>query len=255
MLSLKDKVAIVTGAAAGLGKEIALLYAKQGAKVIATDYNSEGLDKLVESARSESLNIVGIKCDISKEENVTSLFEKVISDFSTLDILVNNAGVMDAFEPVGNVQNDMWNKVININLTGTFLMMREAIKIFEPNKKGSIVNVASIAGLEGARAGAAYTASKHGMIGLTKNTGYAYAKSGIRCNVIAPGGMNTSILNDFDMSGVSDIVKEMILPPASSNPRSSDPVEVANVALFLASDEASFVNGAVIVADGGWTAY
>jgi NAD(P)-dependent dehydrogenase (short-subunit alcohol dehydrogenase family) len=253
MYSLENKVAIVTGAAAGLGKEIVKLYIQAGAKVLATDYNSETLNNLENEINNSNLKV--LLSDVSKSEDVKKMFEVAIADFGGLDILVNNAGVMDNFEPIGDVEDSTWNRIMNINVKGTFEAMREAIKIFEPKQKGVIINVSSIGGLQGARAGAAYTASKHAVMGLTKNTGYLYSKKGIRCNAIAPGGMNTSILSTLDMNNVSDLSKEMILGPSASNPRSSEPIEVAHVALFLASDEASFVNGAIITADGGWTAY
>jgi NAD(P)-dependent dehydrogenase (short-subunit alcohol dehydrogenase family) len=126
-----------------------------------------------------------------------------------------------------------------------------------PKQAGVIINISSIGGLYGARAGAAYTASKHALIGLTKNTGYMYAKLGIRCNAIAPGAMDTNISNTVDFTHLPalQLVNERIMPGMALNPRNSNPMEVAQVALFLASDDASFVNGTTITADGGWTAY
>lgn len=252
MFSLHNKVAIVTGAALGLGRDIAILYAKQGAKVVAADYNQEALDKFMQEL-SADLTISPFLGDISDLNDVQSLFSHAESEFGAVDIVVNNAGVMDKFDPVGKLDDAVFDRVININLRGTFYMMREAIRVFEPQKKGVIVNIASVAGVEGGRAGAAYTASKHAIVGLTKNTGHAYAKAGIRCNVIAPGGMKTSIMSNIDLASVGKLVKMMFATQGTQ--KTADPLEVANVALFLASDEASFVNGAVIVADGGWSAY
>jgi len=253
MFSLQDKVAIVTGAASGLGKEIALLFARQGAKVVAADYNKEALDQF-KSQISTDLIISPVAGDISNLEDVKNIYAHAQSEFGGVDIVVNNAGVMDKLEPIGDLSDEVYDKVINTNLKGTFYMMREAVKIFEKKRTGTIVNIASIAGLEGGRAGAAYTASKHGIIGLTKNTAYFYTKANIRVNVIAPGAMKTNIMSgNIDLSNISDLVKSML--STQGNQRVADPSEVANVALFLASDEASFVNGAVVVADGGWTTY
>lgn len=253
MFSLQDKVAIVTGAASGLGKEIALLFARQGAKVVAADYNKEALDQF-KSQISTDLTISPVAGDISNLEDVKNIYAHAQSEFGGVDIVVNNAGVMDKLEPIGDLSDEVYDKVINTNLKGTFYMMREAVKIFEKKRTGTIVNIASIAGLEGGRAGAAYTASKHGIIGLTKNTAYFYTKANIRVNVIAPGAMKTNIMSgNIDLSNISDLVKSML--STQGNQRVADPSEVANVALFLASDEASFVNGAVVVADGGWTTY
>ncbi len=253
MLSLQNKVTIVTGAASGLGKQIALLFARQGAKVIAVDYNKETLDQFI-SEVTPDLVISQVVADISKLEDVRNIFLEAQNKFGTIDIVVNNAGVMDKLDPVGSLSDEIFDKVININLKGTFYMMREAIKIFEPQKQGVIVNIASIAGIEGGRAGAAYTASKHGILGLTKNTAYFYSKSGIRCNAIAPGAMKTNIMSgNIDLSTAGKLVKSMLSTQGSQ--KVANPLEVANVALFLASDEASFVNGAIVVADGGWSTY
>lgn len=252
MLSLQNKVAIVTGAASGLGKEIALLFARQGAKVVAADYNQEGLTKFAQEA-DPSLQITTIAGDISKLDNVKGIYTHAQSQFGAVDIVVNNAGVMDKLEPVGELEDEMFERVIGINLRGTFYMMREAIKLFEPKGKGVIVNIASIAGMEGGRAGAAYTASKHGIIGLTKNTGYSYAKSGIRCNAVAPGAMNTNIMGGISLANLGVMAKALL--STQGHQSVGKPSEVAQAALFLASDEASFVNGTVLVADGGWSAY
>ena len=148
----------------------------------------------------------------------------------------------------------MWDRVMAINLNGPFKAIRSVLKIMLEKKSGVIINIASIGGLQGAPR-SWDTASKHALIGLTKNTGYIYAKTGVRCNAIAPGAMETNIGATIDFSKISPIANERIMPGMALNPRSSNPSEVANAALFLASDEASFINGTVIVADGGWTAY
>ncbi len=248
MLSLRNKTAIVTGAASGLGKEIALLFAKQGANVIAIDYNQQTLAQFM-SELPQGSTVTSVTADISNKDDVKKVFEN-----SEIDILINNAGVMDKLDPVGDVSDEIFDRVININLKGTFYMMREAIKIFQKKKAGVIVNIASIGGLEGGRAGAAYTASKHGVVGLTKNTAYFYAKSGIRCNAVAPGAMNTNIMSgSINLSTAGKLIKSML--SNQGNQKIGDPMEVAQAALFLASDEASFINGAILVADGGWSTY
>jgi short-subunit dehydrogenase len=178
-----------------------------------------------------------------------------MSTYGQIDVLVNNAGVMDNFEPVGDCPDSTWNKVMNINLNGVYYAMNAAVPHMLKAGKGSIINVASIGGLFGARAGAAYTTSKHAVIGLSKNTGYMYAKLGIRCNAIAPGAMETQIAESMDMSKITALVNERIMPGMALNPRTSNPTEVAQVALFLASDDSSFVNASVVTADGGWSAY
>ena len=254
-MKLQNKTAIVTGAGAGLGKAITVLFAKAGCKVLAADIHPDRLEALKQSLKSEGFTIEICVVDVSKKSSVDAMIQQAITQFKTLDILINNAGVMDNFAPVAECDETTWNRVMNINLNGVYYAMQSAIPHMLANGKGSIVNVASIGGLFGARAGAAYTTSKHAVIGLTKNTGYMYAKLGIRCNAIAPGAMETQIAESMDMSKITALVNERIMPGMALNPRTSNPMEVANVALFLASDDASFVNASVVTADGGWSAY
>ncbi len=255
MKRLANKVAIVTGAASGLGKAIALAYAAEGAKVVAADINEAALSLLKKEINDTHGTITTVLANMAMADEIDNMVKTAVNTYGTVDILVNNAGVMDDFSPVADVTDQLWDRVMAINLNGPFKAMRSVLKIMLEKKSGVIVNIASIGGLQGARAGAAYTASKHALIGLTKNTGYMYAKLGIRCNVIAPGAMDTNIASTIDFSKISALVNERIMPGMALNPRSSNPNEVANLALFLASEEASFINGAVIVADGGWTAY
>jgi NAD(P)-dependent dehydrogenase (short-subunit alcohol dehydrogenase family) len=255
MRKLENKVAIVTGAASGLGKAITLLYTAEGAKVVAADINEKTLNELKTEIERKGGTITAVVTNTANADDIENMVRQAVKAYGTVDILVNNAGIMDDFSPVGDVKDEIWDRVMAVNLNGPYKAMRAALKIMLEKKYGVIVNIASIGGLQGARAGVAYTASKHAIIGLTKNTGYIYARSGIRCNAIAPGAMDTNIGTAIDYTKLSTLVNERIMPGMSLNPRSSNPSEVANIALFLASDDASFINGAVIVADGGWSAY
>lgn len=253
MKKLENKVSLITGAGAGMGKQIALLFAEQGSKIIATDISR--LDELEKEVLSLGGEITTLKANMANEEDIEKMIDLAVETYGTLDILVNNAGIMDNFEPVGDASNELYEKIMKINVEGPFKAIRKALKLFLPKKEGVIVNIASLGGVEGARAGAVYTMSKHAIVGLTKNTGFIYAKEGIRCNAIAPGPTNTSISETIDNSKIPQLAKERVMPGLGLTSRNAEASELAKVALFLASDDSSFVNGEVLVADGGWSAY
>lgn len=255
MKKLENKVAVITGAGAGMGKAIAILFASHGCKIVAADINEERLRTVENEVKNAGGNITIIKANMANEEDIDAMIDLAKSTYGTLDFLVNNAGVMDNFQPVGEVDNATWDRVMKINVDGPYKAMRSALKIFMEKGSGNIINIASIGGLKGGAAGAAYTTSKHALIGLTKNTGHMYAKSGIRCNAIAPGAVATSIGETIDMTKITPMVQDRIMTGLALNPRTGEPNEIANVALFLASTDASFINGAVLVVDGGWSAY
>jgi len=252
MNTLTKKVALVTGAGSGIGKSIAELFAKEGATVILADLHQQNIEAVAAEITEDRGAAFCYAMDVSNEEHVKGMIKYVMQTYNGLDILVNNAGIMDSFTPVEDVSNALWQKVMGVNLNGPFYTCREAIKIFHRKGSGNIINVASIGGLFGGRAGAAYTASKHGVIGLTKSIAYQYAQKGIRCNAIAPGGVTTNIMYGMESHPFGF---ERMSEGTGNMPRSADPIEIAELALFLASEKSSFINGAVITADGGWTAY
>ncbi len=252
-MRIEGKVAIVTGAASGIGRATAEVFAKQGAKVVVADINLADAEKVAAGITESGGKAIAVKADVANARDIEAMIALAVSEYETLDILVNNAGIMDNFEPAGDIEDAKWERVFSVNTDGVMLGTREALKIFREKKKGSIINISSIGGLYGSRAGAAYTASKHAVNGFTKNTGYMYANEGIRCNAIAPGAVETNI--GSTMTAINEFGMGRMQPGMALNPRMGKPEEIAQVALFLASDEASFVNGAVIVADGGWTAY
>jgi NAD(P)-dependent dehydrogenase (short-subunit alcohol dehydrogenase family) len=251
-MKLDGKVAIVTGAGSGMGKAIAELYAKEGAKVILADYNYDGAENVANGIVASGGTAKAVKANVAELSDIENMIDVAVQEFGTLDILVNNAGIMDGFEPVGDISDEKWDLVFEINTKAVMRAMRKAIPIFLEKENGIIINTASTGGFSGAHAGAAYGASKHAVIGLTKNTGFMYAKKGIRCNAIAPGAVETNI--GSSMKNINEFGMERAGLTHGLSPRSGQPEEIAQVALFLASDESSFVNGAVIVVDGGWTA-
>lgn len=255
MKKLAGKTAVVTGAGSGMGKAIAQLFAAEGCNVVAADINEQRLEALQTDIKTNGGEVTTIAANMAVEEDIERMIAAAVSAYGTLDILINNAGIMDHFAPVADLDNSMWEKVMNINVTGPMKAMRAAVKIFLTKGSGSIVNIASVGGLYGARAGAAYTASKHALIGLTKNTGFIYAKTGIRCNAIAPGAVATNIGDTIDMTKITPLINDRIMTGMVLNAKTGEPTDIAKAALFLASDDAAFVNGTVLTVDGAWTAY
>ncbi|MFP5416789.1 MAG: SDR family NAD(P)-dependent oxidoreductase [Actinomycetes bacterium] len=253
-MRLKDKVVIVTGAGSGMGLAMVTRFAQEGAVLIAADWNGARLDAAVAAVSADGGSIVGVRGDISDRATAEGLVDRALADHGRLDVLVNNAGIMDHMAGVGEVTDEIWEKVLAVNLQGPMYTMRRAVPAMVAAGGGSIVNVSSIAAISGGAAGAAYTTSKHGLLGLTLNTAWMYATKGVRCNAICPGATVTNIgetmpQEKLDPSGAARAGLFAGLIPLYL---SAD--DIASLALFLASDEAIHINGAVITADGGWKA-
>ncbi len=250
-MRLKDKVAVVTGAASGMGLAIAKLFVAEGAKVVAADWHDEAIAAAVAEIGG---SIVAVTADVSQQTEAEAMVDKAVSEFGRIDILVNNAGVMDLFQSVADVHNDTWRRVLSVNLDGPMFAMRRAVPLMLAQGGGSIVNVSSVAGVGGGSAGAAYTSSKHALNGLTKSTAFQHAKQGLRCNAIASGGVTTNIMQSVDATKLDQAALERIGPYHAANPGMLEPIDIANLVLFLASDESRYINGAIIPADMGWRA-
>ncbi len=253
MMRLTGKTIIVTGAGSGMGEAMAKLFAQEGARIVAADIRLETVERVVSDIKEAGGEAMAVASDIAKPNAATELVQQALEAYGKLDVLVNNAGIMDGMEGVEDISDERWDHVLTVNTTGTMRLMREAVKHFKEVKGGVILNNISIGGLNGARAGAAYTASKHAVIGLTKNTAFFYAGEGIRCNGIAPGAVETNI--GQSMTNLNEFGMGRAMLGMGLNPRAGQPDEIAKLALFLVSDEASFINGAIVVADGGWSAY
>ncbi len=244
MFDLKDKVAVVTGASRGIGKSIAETFAKAGATVICVSRSKDDLKAL-----SDSLNEAGGSssyraCDISQSDAFVDMIKSIMDEFGKLDILINNAGVtQDTL--LMRMSEDQWSTVLDINLKGAFNGTKAVMRPMMKNRWGRIINISSIVGITGNAGQANYAASKAGLIGFTKSVAKEVASRGITVNCIAPGFIKT------DMTGVlSDQVKEELLDRIPMG-RMGEGNDIAHTALFLASDEASFITGQTIVVDGG----
>lgn len=249
---LQGKTALVTGGASGLGKAIVKDYLEEGARVIATDINVEKLEIMQKEFQTLGHLSTQIS-DVGNRKSINELLELIDDKYGQLDILVNNAGVSEGMLPVAEVSDNEWDHTLAINLTGPFLLCRGVIEKFLAQKRaGCIINIASAAGIGGGRAGAAYVASKFGLVGLTKNIAYMYGPDNIRCNAICPGYVKTEI------SDLSYKVSEYGVARAMNGTKSirvGEPKEISSIAVFLASDYASLINGETILADAGKGAY
>ncbi len=253
-MRLEGKVAVITGAGSGMGRAMANLFAAEGAKIVAGEWNQETLDEVVAEVKAAGGEIVGVQGNIADRAQAEAIVDAAIADFGRVDILVNNAGIMDQNEAVGDVEDPTWERVLGVNLTGTMNLTRRAINHMVEQGSGSIVNVASVGAITDTVAGVSYTVSKHGVLGLTRNTAYLYAQKGVRCNAILPGAVQTNIQASMDMSKMDAWASERLNVSYGMIPAQLDAKDVAMLALFLASDESVHINGAAITADGGWRA-
>jgi len=247
--TMKNKVAIVTGGSFGIGSATAVAFAKRGAKVVVADWveDNETLD-LINQAGGDA---IFVKCDVSKEADIQTLMKKTIDKYGRLDYAFNNAGVEGATASTHECSNENWDHTIGVNLKGVWLCMKYEIELMLKHSKGAIVNNSSIAGLVGFPGIPAYVASKHGVIGLTKNAALEYAKSGIRVNAVCPGVIKTPMIDR--LTGKDKEVEKQF---ESMEPigRMGKPEEVAEAVIWLCSDASSFVTGHSMTVDGGWVA-
>lgn len=243
-MKLEGKVAIITGGASGIGEATAKLFSGEGASVVVADFSEKG-QEVADSLIGEA---IFVKTDVSKEEDIKDLIQSTVDKFGRVDIMFANAGIGDA-TPAHELSIDDWQKMIDVNLTGVFLSNKHAIKqMLKQDGGGSIVNNASILGHVGQEGITSYTAAKGGVVNLTRSLAVTYAKNGIRVNAVCPGYIDTPLLKE-----APDELKQQLV---SLHPigRLGKAEEVAKAVLFLSSDDASFVTGANLLVDGGYTA-
>lgn len=248
---LKGKVAVITGAGSGMGRAASILFAQEGAKVVAVDYVGETAEETVRMIKEKGGEAIAVRADVSRWDDVNKAVEAAVEHYGKLDIMVNNAGVFDGFKPCLETDEALWERIININLKGVFYGCKRAIQQFlSQGGGGVIVNTASVAGLGAMAGGTAYTASKHGVVGLTKQIACEYAGQGIRVNAVCPGGIATGMTRDL----MSDPQTDELIKQTTPLGRWGEPEEIAEAILFLASDASSYITGEALRVDGGWRA-
>jgi len=254
-MRLSGKVAVVTGAGAGMGRATAMLFAKEGATVVIGDIVPERLEGVAQEIRAAGGEVTALVGNIAVRADAEALVQTAIDTYGTIDVLANNAGIMDLFEGVANFKDATYERVMGVNVYGTLVTVQAAVRHMKEHGGGSIVNYASAAGVGGAAAGVVYTASKHAVIGITRNTAFTYAPAKIRCNAIVIGAVgDTKITESLDMAAADMEALGQYGKWHALTPGALESIDIANVALFLASDDARGVNGALVAADGGWTA-
>jgi len=259
----KDRLALVTGAGSGLGRAIAEALAARGAVVGAIDIDEAAARDTAQLIAQRGERASAYRADMSKAADVDAAIAAAVGEHGALEIMVNNAGILDGYFSVDEMDESLWRRVIDIDLTGVFLGSKRALAEMLPRGRGRIVNMASVAGLNGTGGGAAYIAAKHGVVGLTRQMAVAYASRGITVNCVCPGAIPTGLRqhsqqilgpNIPDMGGrgvaVNDDQVRALIPAG----RRGTVEDVASAVCYLASDEAGYITGHSLVVDGGWRA-
>ncbi|MDV6270620.1 SDR family NAD(P)-dependent oxidoreductase [Rhodococcus globerulus] len=249
-MKLDGRVAVVTGAGSGMGRAMIEEFHAEGATVVAVDIRQDAAQATIDDLGGNSRGLA-LAADVSDEADAERVVGEVVSQFGRLDVLCNNAGVLDDYTTALDTTTELWNRVIGVNLGGAFFFSRAALPQMISQGKGAIINTASISAFVAGGGGAAYTASKHGVLGLTKQLAFDYGKHGIRANAICPGAIHTGMTGHLlTPEGANPHVDAAVA--ATPAGRWGTPQEIAHMALFLASDDAAFIHGAAFTVDGGW---
>ncbi|MER3391208.1 MAG: glucose 1-dehydrogenase [Microcella pacifica] len=247
---LIGRKAIVTGAGSGMGRAIATRFAAEGAEVAALDLNLDSAQATAQFINDAGGTAYGLEVDVSKSASVTNVVEQSIASLGGVDVLANIAGILDGYAPILDTSEELWDRIHGVDLKGVFLVTKAVLPTMLEHGGGTIVNMASIAGLVARGGGVAYTSAKHGVVGLTRQMAADYGLQGVRINAICPGAVETAMTKQILDEGDAAVIESINAVPAG---RHAQPEEIASLALFLANDESSFVHGAAYVIDGGWT--
>ena len=247
---LQGKVTLVTGASSGIGRAIALAYAREGAKVVVSDVNVAGGEETVSLVRQQGGDALFVPADVSRAEDCQRLVERTVAHYGRLDAACNNAGIGGELGPTADYTDEAWQQVIGVNLSGVFYCMKHQIQAMLRHGGGAIVNMASILGQVGFAGAPAYVAAKHGVVGLTKTAALEYSAHGLRINAVGPAFIHTPMIAGLE----SDPATQQQLVSLHAVGRLGQPEEVAELVVWLSSDRASFVTGAYYAVDGGYLA-
>lgn len=253
--ALQGKVAVITGGGSGIGKAMVERFLAEGASCVAADINKESVDNLVgELSEEYEGKICSYQVNVANKEQVEAMIDFCVEQYGRMDIIINNAGIMDNLLPIAELTDDVWDRIMSVNLDSVMYACRKAVRYYLENKiEGVIINTASLSGLCAGRGGLAYTTSKFGVVGLTKNVAFMYSDAGIRCNALCPGSITSNI--GSGMREPSKLGLAKAITGNAGRDRNGTADEVATAAIFLASDSASFINGETLTIDGGWSAY
>ena len=249
--SCQDKVALVTGGAAGIGRASAIALAREGARIVVTDLDLAGCDDTVGMIEAAGGEAIAHRVDVSDEHEAEAIVKKTVERFGSLDLAFNNAGISGTVAKTADYETEVWNQVIAVNLTGVWFCMKYELRQMAAQGAGSIVNTASVAGLVGMNQSPAYCAAKHGVVGLTKNAALEYAKANIRVNAVCPGGVLTNMTASAEKERPGVLDKLAKHEPMG---RLGTPEEIASAVVWLCSDGASFMTGHALAVDGGYLA-